>query len=94
VPQQTETGNGNAVTLQQLLDDLKVVLQHGQEYVKSSAGQVRERTIAGARATDESIRNNPYSSMGIVFGLGLALGLLAHSLFTSTERDWREEREA
>jgi ElaB/YqjD/DUF883 family membrane-anchored ribosome-binding protein len=37
----------------------------------------QESTIAGARATDKAIRDYPYSSLGVAFGLGLLIGLLA-----------------
>ncbi|MEO5802898.1 MAG: hypothetical protein ABIR24_05160 [Verrucomicrobiota bacterium] len=34
------------------------------------------KAIAGAKATDQAIRGNPYASLGIAFGAGLLLGFL------------------
>jgi ElaB/YqjD/DUF883 family membrane-anchored ribosome-binding protein len=36
----------------------------------------REKVVAGARYTDESIRANPYQSVGIALGVGVLLGVL------------------
>jgi ElaB/YqjD/DUF883 family membrane-anchored ribosome-binding protein len=80
MPTETELSNGRSATLQQLINDLKVVVRDGEALMRSGAGQLKERAVAGAKSTDEKIRRNPYPSMGIVFGLGLAVGLLAISL--------------
>lgn len=77
---ESRTGNGHGITLEKLMQDLKVVVDDGQALLKSSAGQLREKAVAGAKATDESIRRNPYPSMAIIFGLGVALGVLGFSL--------------
>ncbi len=36
----------------------------------------QSKAIAGAKATDEAIRTNPYASLGIAFGAGILLGFL------------------
>lgn len=84
---QTDLGNGHGVSLQQLVNDLKVVVSDGEALLKNSAVNLREKARAGAKATDESIRRNPYPSMGIVFGLGLVLGVLAYNLSRSHRRN-------
>jgi ElaB/YqjD/DUF883 family membrane-anchored ribosome-binding protein len=33
--------------------------------------------MEGARATDRMIRENPYQALGIAFGLGLLVGVVA-----------------
>jgi ElaB/YqjD/DUF883 family membrane-anchored ribosome-binding protein len=38
---------------------------------------MQEKTLAGARVTDRAIRENPYASLGIAFGIGLLIGVLA-----------------
>ena len=35
-----------------------------------------ERAFAGAKATDRVIREHPYQSLGVAFGVGLLLGVL------------------
>jgi ElaB/YqjD/DUF883 family membrane-anchored ribosome-binding protein len=43
---------------------------------------MKEKALAGARTTDRAIRQSPYQTIGIVFGLGLVVGLLASGLFS------------
>lgn len=43
---------------------------------KDTGRKLQERTVAGARATDEVIRDHPYESIGIAFGAGLLIGVL------------------
>jgi ElaB/YqjD/DUF883 family membrane-anchored ribosome-binding protein len=43
---------------------------------KEAWGQAQEYAIAKAKATDEVIRDYPYQSMGIAFGIGVLLGIL------------------
>ena len=43
---------------------------------KSSFHQLEDKAVAGAKATDRVIREHPYQSMGIAFGVGLLIGVL------------------
>lgn len=88
---ESRTSNGHGITLEKLMQDLKVVVEDGQELLRSGAGQLRQRAAASAKATDESIRRNPYPSMAIVFGLGLALGILGYNLIRSGMEEYAEE---
>jgi ElaB/YqjD/DUF883 family membrane-anchored ribosome-binding protein len=47
------------------------------ESAKHSAQVVQEKAIAGAKATDQAIRNHPYPALGIAFGVGVLIGVLA-----------------
>jgi ElaB/YqjD/DUF883 family membrane-anchored ribosome-binding protein len=47
------------------------------ENVKEMAGTVRERAVAGAHATDEAVRENPYIALGIGALAGALIGFLA-----------------
>jgi ElaB/YqjD/DUF883 family membrane-anchored ribosome-binding protein len=38
---------------------------------------LQEKTLAGARAADRAIHEYPYASLGIAFGIGLLIGVLA-----------------
>ena len=46
--------------------------------LKARAQQVRQRAVASARATDRLIRDNPYRSLAVVFGLGMLAGIIVH----------------
>ena len=47
------------------------------EVARETQQRLQERAIAGAKATDRLIRQNPYQSIGIAFGIGLLIGVLA-----------------
>jgi ElaB/YqjD/DUF883 family membrane-anchored ribosome-binding protein len=38
---------------------------------------VQNTAVTGAKATDRAIREHPYQSIGIAFGVGILLGFLA-----------------
>jgi ElaB/YqjD/DUF883 family membrane-anchored ribosome-binding protein len=43
---------------------------------KESCSGLEEKATAGAKATDKVIREHPYESLGIAFGVGLLIGVL------------------
>ena len=45
---------------------------------KETARKLQDKTVAGAKATDKVIREHPYQSIGIAFGLGLLIGVLVN----------------
>lgn len=46
------------------------------ESAKDSYRSLEDRAMAGAKATDRAIRDHPYQSLGLAFGIGLLFGLL------------------
>jgi len=46
------------------------------ERSKEIYGKVRDKTIQGAKATDEAVREHPYQAIAICFGVGALLGYL------------------
>lgn len=46
------------------------------EKAKSTCHRIEERAIDAAKATDKVIREHPYQSIGVAFGLGLLVGVL------------------
>jgi ElaB/YqjD/DUF883 family membrane-anchored ribosome-binding protein len=51
---------------------LQVALERGKE----AWGDVQDRAVAQARVADEVVRDHPYQSIGIAFGVGALLGIL------------------
>jgi ElaB/YqjD/DUF883 family membrane-anchored ribosome-binding protein len=47
------------------------------ESAKVHLRKVEQRAAEGARAADEMVRSHPYESLGVAFGVGLLVGLLA-----------------
>jgi ElaB/YqjD/DUF883 family membrane-anchored ribosome-binding protein len=46
------------------------------ERAKEIAGNVRDKAVAGAKVTDETIRENPYQAIAIGVGVGALIGFL------------------
>jgi ElaB/YqjD/DUF883 family membrane-anchored ribosome-binding protein len=46
------------------------------ESAKTTCHRLEEKTVAAAKATDRTIREHPYESIGIAFGVGLLVGVL------------------
>jgi len=79
----TKTGNGQKVDLEKLLDDLKVVVRDGEQLLKVGANTFKERAMTAAQSTDRVVRENPYRTVAVVFGVGIAIGLIAMGFFRS-----------
>ena len=48
------------------------------ERAKESCRKLEDKARAGAKATDKVIREYPYQSVGIAFGIGLLIGVLVN----------------
>lgn len=46
------------------------------ERAKEMAGDIRDKTVAGAKAADQAINEHPYKAIAIAFGLGALAGFL------------------
>ena len=77
----TKTGNGQKVDLEKLLDDLKVVVRDGEQLLKTGVSTFKARALTTAQDTDRVVRENPYRTVAVVFGVGIAIGLVAVGLF-------------
>jgi ElaB/YqjD/DUF883 family membrane-anchored ribosome-binding protein len=85
-----KTGNGDHVSVEKFLEDIKAVVQDGQELLKVGATQAKRRAVLGAQVTEKQVREHPYQSIGIVFGLGILVGVLASSLMGRSHEDYEE----
>lgn len=43
---------------------------------KATCQRVEAKAIAGAKVADKTIREHPYESIGVAFGIGLLIGVL------------------
>ena len=89
-----KTGNGQHPQIDKFLDDLKTVVQDGQDLLKAGAQEARQRAVFGAQVTDQKVRQYPYQSIGIVFGLGILVGVLASGLMRGSSSEEEEYAEA
>jgi len=53
-------------------------LMSALESAKETGRRLQERTMEGAKATDRVIREHPYQSIGVAFGIGLLIGVLVN----------------
>jgi ElaB/YqjD/DUF883 family membrane-anchored ribosome-binding protein len=63
-----ERGNG--------AQEMRLRLSSAIDSAKATYRRLEEKAVAGAKATDRVIRDHPYESLGIAFGLGLLVGVL------------------
>jgi ElaB/YqjD/DUF883 family membrane-anchored ribosome-binding protein len=57
--------------------ELRARLEDATEKAKEVGKSLQEQTVAAAKATDEAVREHPYQAIGIAFGVGLLIGVLA-----------------
>jgi ElaB/YqjD/DUF883 family membrane-anchored ribosome-binding protein len=56
---------------------LRARLQNVIDKAKDVCDRLQDQTAAAAKATDRTIRDHPYQAIGIAFGLGVLIGVLA-----------------
>ncbi len=58
-------------------DEVRSRLTASIEKAKEMCARLQEQTVAAGKATDKAVREHPYQSLGVAFGVGLLVGLLA-----------------
>lgn len=58
-------------------------MESAVEKAKDACERLEEKTVAAAKTADKAVRTHLYQAMGIAFGLGLLVGVLA----TRSRRD-------
>lgn len=58
------------------IDSLRTRLESTRDRVTALCADAKKKVAAGARYTDEAIRENPYRSLAVAAGAGLLIGLL------------------
>ena len=59
------------------IKEVRVRLSKALESAKVTSDYLQDKTVQTAKAADQVIREHPYESMGVAFGVGLLVGLLA-----------------
>jgi len=76
VHQAEEILKAGASDLSEAGQDARSKLNQALETARTTYLDLQERAVAGAKKTDTLIRDNPYQSMGVAFGIGLLVGVL------------------
>jgi len=63
---ETATEPSRGISTEKLVNDLKAMLQRAEDL-----------TVERAKAADRVIRDHPYQTIGLAFGVGLLIGILA-----------------
>jgi ElaB/YqjD/DUF883 family membrane-anchored ribosome-binding protein len=58
------------------ITELRGRLASTLESAKATYRRIEEKTVAGAKVADKTIREHPYESIGVAFGVGLLIGVL------------------
>ena len=56
--------------------EMRERLSQTLESAKATCRRLEEKVVERAQATDRVIREHPYPSMGVAFGVGLLIGVL------------------
>ncbi len=80
-----KAGNGPNVDVDRFVEDLKAVVRDGQALLRAGVGTVKEQMQVGAETTGRLVRERPYYTLGMVFGAGVIVGLLASGMFSREE---------
>ncbi len=58
------------------ISELRSRLSAALESAKTTCHHIEEKAVAGAKVADKTIREHPYESLGVAFGVGLLIGVL------------------
>jgi ElaB/YqjD/DUF883 family membrane-anchored ribosome-binding protein len=58
------------------LTELRGRLSTALEAAKGTCNRLQDKTAEVAKATDKCIRDHPYQTIGVAFGVGVLLGVL------------------
>jgi ElaB/YqjD/DUF883 family membrane-anchored ribosome-binding protein len=56
--------------------EIRAKLEVAIEKANAVCQQLQDKTVAAAKATGKTVREHPYSAMGVAFGAGLVIGAL------------------
>jgi ElaB/YqjD/DUF883 family membrane-anchored ribosome-binding protein len=57
--------------------ELRAKLEAATEKAKEVGKRLQEQTVAAAKAADKVVHEHPYQAIGIAFGAGVLIGVLA-----------------
>jgi len=57
--------------------NIRAKLEEAIEKAKGACQRLEEKTLAAAKTADKAVRTHPYPALGIAFGVGLLVGVLA-----------------
>jgi ElaB/YqjD/DUF883 family membrane-anchored ribosome-binding protein len=77
-----KTVENREVDLAQFLDDIQAMMRHGQQLLKTGLSGMKDRALTGVEFTDRAVHERPYQPIGLAFGVGIIVGLIAAGMMT------------
>jgi ElaB/YqjD/DUF883 family membrane-anchored ribosome-binding protein len=71
-----EVVHNTAVQVSEKMEQASAKLNSAIEAAKETYSKFQDKTLAAAKATDSTVREYPYTSLGIAFGVGVLIGAL------------------
>ena len=71
-----ETASHLKSSASDLVESGKESAQRFGAALENAKNNIQEKAVTSAKATDRAIRDHPYESLGIAFGIGILLGVL------------------
>ncbi len=65
-----------AAAAEEKVSEVRNRLSGAIDAAKETCASLQKRAVAGAKATDKRVRENPYQAMAIALGLGVLAGFL------------------
>jgi ElaB/YqjD/DUF883 family membrane-anchored ribosome-binding protein len=57
--------------------NIRAKCENAIEKAKEACERLQQKTAAAAKTADQTVRTHPYQAIGIAFGVGLLVGVLA-----------------
>jgi ElaB/YqjD/DUF883 family membrane-anchored ribosome-binding protein len=87
---ETKAGNGPEVNWDKFLEDLRALVNDGEQLLKVRVGRAREQAAARMETAGRVVRERPYQSLAVGLGLGIVAGLLLHRWFSSESSESKD----
>ena len=90
-PMRHKEGNGHTVDLPKFMEDIKTVVEDGEQLLKAGVSEVKGKALSSAKSTNKLVRSHPYQTLCIVLGVGLIVGLIATGAFSAGSDEEEED---
>jgi ElaB/YqjD/DUF883 family membrane-anchored ribosome-binding protein len=75
--------------VQEIPGQEEVALKHARDRLGETLSAVKQRYDEAYEYTDQVVRANPWTSIGVGFGVGVLIGALSVLAATSSSRRWQ-----
>lgn len=84
---ETRFRNGYHTQMERVCDDVKNVVRDSEEWLRSGVETVKQQARTAVEKADQAMRERPYETLGVAFGVGLLFGVLAAGWLSAGQRE-------